>query len=234
MTSRLRHWMGWLPLCWQAVVACAPFPSPNGQADAGNPPDAAVVYDATRFVTEVVTVTYGEHAGFGQGQMPAVVLGPPMGRGAAMGGLDVVSLGLGGSITLRLGQDVVDGPGPDFTVFENAFTVANGTQTFAEPARVEVSADGVTYAAFACNPDGGWPFAGCAGVQPVLTPGPDGSLSPLDPTRSGGDHFDLADVAVSRARFIRITDVSMASPESNNAGFDLDAVAILSTAPGQD
>ena len=37
----------------------------------------------------------GGNAGFGQDQLPDVVLGPPMGKGTSRGSLDVLSLGVG-------------------------------------------------------------------------------------------------------------------------------------------
>ena len=58
----------------------------------------------------VMNVTYGIDAGFGQGLMPLIVLGPPVAGEADIGSLDVVSLGVGGSITLSFGPNhcVVD------------------------------------------------------------------------------------------------------------------------------
>ena len=44
-------------------------------------PEGGVIR-ADRFVTQVVSVTYGDCAGFGLPSMPAVVLGPPVGAGA--------------------------------------------------------------------------------------------------------------------------------------------------------
>src|SRR5439155_1341833 len=65
---------------------------------------------------------------------------------------------------------VVDGPGPDFTVFENPFLV-RGTTTqppYAEPGTVSVSADGVHWATFPCALDQPPYYPGCAGVYPVF------------------------------------------------------------------
>ena len=54
--------------------------------------------------------------------MPDIVLGPPVGGGALAGSLDVVSLGFSGEIVLCFEPNaIVDGPGADFIVFENAF-----------------------------------------------------------------------------------------------------------------
>src|SRR5207249_3673931 len=80
---------------------------------------------------------------------------------------------------------VVDGPGPDFTVFENPFLV-RGTTTgvpYAEPGTVSVSADGVHWAAFPCALDAPPYYPGCAGVYPVFANVDDPSApSPLVPT----------------------------------------------------
>ncbi len=55
----------------------------------------------------------------------------------------VVSLGDGGSATLSFPFPIVNGPGPDFAVFENAFS-----DYFLELAHVEVSSDGNTFFRF--------------------------------------------------------------------------------------
>src|SRR5439155_1687171 len=103
--------------------------------------------------------------------LPGVVLGGPRGAGAFQGSMDTFSLGLGGSIVLEFTDNVVvDGPGPDFTVFENPFLV-RGTTTgvpYAEPGTVSVSADGVHWAAFPCALDAPPYYPGCAGVYPVF------------------------------------------------------------------
>lgn len=57
---------------------------------------------------------------------------------------DAVSLGNGGAIEVGFDAPFGDGPGPDFAVFENAFSPA-----FLELATVEVSSDGETWARFA-------------------------------------------------------------------------------------
>jgi hypothetical protein len=174
------------------------------------------------FVTAVVDTQYGAGAGFGQASMPDVVLGPPAGRGAGAGSLDVVSLGLGGSITVELGVDVVDGPGVDLLVFENPFV------GFYESAEVAVSLDGVDFATFPCTPVA--PYPGCAGVNPVQAH-VDNEIDPTDPQSAGGDAFDLGQLGVARARFVRITDVGGLDTGGGMAGFDLDAVVAIHALP---
>jgi hypothetical protein len=55
----------------------------------------------------------------------------------------VVSLGDGGSAILTFSSPILNGNGPDFAVFENAFN-----NTFLELAHVEVSSDGINYFRF--------------------------------------------------------------------------------------
>jgi hypothetical protein len=173
-----------------------------------------------------------DDASHGHDRMPDVVMGPPVG-GGTMGSMDVVSLGCGGQITLYLGEHaVVDGPGPDLLVFENAFPV--GTETFAEPGEVRVSDDGETWVSFGCDAGGTWPPTGCAGIEPVYAT-PDNGLA-TDPTQAGGDAFDLADVGLPSASYVRIIDRTDAYYGDRMwcgaaGGFDLDAAAVVGVAP---
>lgn len=206
--------------------------APKPRVDGGFPTEAGVL-PSTRFAQRVVETKLGDCAGFGLASMPDVVLGPPVGEGATQGGLDVLSLGIGGSITLSFEQDaIVDGPGPDFLVFENAFYAGGNTaQPFAELGTVSVSDDGVTWKAFPCTATSA-PYGSCAGWHPVLS-SPDNGISPFDPEKAGGDPFDLADLGLTRARFVRIVDRGLGECSKNPAekltsgGFDLDAVASI-------
>ena len=205
------------------------------------------------YADDVVAFVPGSGAG-GAAGLPDVATGPPHGLGLFLGGLDVVSLGAGGAIDVEfLDNVVVDGPGVDFTVFENPFlTLASGFlgEPFAEPGRVSVSQDGVTWYAFdACQTAPLDPprYPGCAGVFPTLsdpddpsTPHPSiptstpiGDLVGLPqsqifvPEGSGGDSFDLADVGLTWARFVRVEDVGPARGLAGTVGFDFDAVAAV-------
>lgn len=170
----------------------------------------------------------------------------------------VVSLGDGGSITLTFAAAIVNGPGPDFAVFENAFN-----DTFLELAFVEVSANGIDFLRFPC--------ASLTPVDAQIDQGVDGRQQ-IDPTnvdglagkyRVGfGTPFDLARVNLSQAIQVRIVDVvgsidpafarydtalayGLPGPgfEANHiindpwptdfpsGGFDLDAVAVLYQLP---
>ncbi|MCY1039989.1 cell surface protein [Corallococcus sp. bb12-1] len=201
-----------------------------GDSDAGMQVDAGVdagVRPVDPFADRVTDYKPGDFAGFGQDRFPDVVFGPPVGAGQSAGSLDVLSLGQGGSITLEFTDLLaVDGPGVDLLVFENAFQKYGG-DIFAETARVSVSDDGTAWHDFPCDPsdkDGGYP--GCAGTHPVLS-APDNGISPLDPAVAGGDGFDLADVGLTRARFVRLTDTGLNSYGGTSGGFDLDALAVV-------
>ncbi len=195
----------------------------DGGVDSGPLPDAGMTTTGNPFIDAVARFTPGESAGFGQNQFPGIVFGAPQGAGERSGSLHVLSLGFGGSIEVQF-TDVmaIDGPGADFTVFENPFI------GFAELGAVAVSEDGVTWREFPCdinNMKGGFP--GCAGVKPVFSR-PDNGISPVDPAVSGGDTFDLAEVGLKQARFVRIRDLKttrMCIPPA--CGFDLDAIAVI-------
>ena len=206
------------------------------------------------FADRVVTMTVGPGGGGGSLEN---VLGPPRGGGAFEGSRDTFSLGLGGSIVLEFTDAIVDGPGPDFTVFENAFLtrgIATGPP-FAEPATVSVSADGEHFVAFPCALDQSPYYPGCAGIYPVFANADDPAApSPLEPSTtpiadlvgipidsftppagSGGDSFDLGAVGLPMARFVRIEASDLRPGLEGLAGFDLDAVAALhyATGPGE-
>ena len=67
----------------------------------------------------------------------------------------MLSLGLTGEIVVEFSDNlIVDGPGVDFTVFENPF-FGTGVfdildELFSEPGQVSVSQDGVVWHAFPC------------------------------------------------------------------------------------
>jgi hypothetical protein len=196
-------------------------------------PDGSVLR-ADRFVTKVVSFLPGDCAGFGLPSMPDVVFGPPVGAGSGSGSLDVVSLGFRGEIVLSFEPNaIVDGPGADFLVFENAFWAAgNPEHPAAELAEVSVSEDGVTWKTFPCTPGPGPTYGTCAGWRPVYSAPGDGT-SPVDPATAGGDPFDLSDLGLTHARFVRVRDLGTVACPANPAnkpttnGFDLDAIAIV-------
>jgi hypothetical protein len=186
------------------------------------------------FADAVVEFDPGPKGGFGSNLLPDVVLGPPRGGGQTQGSFDVVSLGIGGSIVLRFDAPVIcDGPGADFTVFENAFYAGSVTgPLFDEYGYVAVSQDGETFIELPYDAETG---EGLAGRTPVSS-NPDNDVSALDPSVSGGDSFDLAATGLAWASYVRITDVAGAIADlgdlpqfsvAPSAGFDLDAVAAV-------
>jgi hypothetical protein len=201
--------------------------SPANDGGAGAPSTLELPYAA-----HVVAFEPGEGAGFGQSGLPDIVLGPPDGKGYESGSLDVLSLGRGGSIVLGFeGLAITDGDGPDLVVFENPFWPGgDASAVYAEPGEVSVSEDGETWLTFACDRegDGEGNFDGCAGVTPTLEY--DASVGALDPLVTGGDAFDLADLGVKIAHFVRVRDVSLHG-DAPSAGFDLDAVGIANAVP---
>ena len=179
----------------------------------------------------VVSVTFGEGGGRGEEEMPGNVLGLPDSTARenvpTIDPSQVLSLGLGGEIILKFEQGVVvDAPGVDFTIFENAFVyrISGEDRLYAEPGEVAVSRDGFTFIPF---PFDSLSLKGCAGVTPTH-----GDMDPGNPEVSGGDGFDLAELGIDSIRFIRIRDVSVILKENSSHpfyditvnGFDLDAV----------
>ena len=200
------------------MVGCGVPPA----IDAGVEVDSGVPDAGDPWADRVVRFVPGPGAGFGQDRFPGVVLGPPSGQGDSAGSLDVLSLGKQGVIELEFTDLMaVDGPGVDLLVFENGFT------GFFETGVVAVSANGVDWKTFPCAAPVDAGFTGCAGTRPVYT-NPSLGISGTDPLVAGGDGFDLADVGLTSARFVRITDSGanrFYGPPGG--GFDLDAVAVV-------
>lgn len=187
----------------------------------------ALVISATRavagpFPDRVADYFIGSGGGFGLDFFPDNVLGPPAGGEDSEHPQDspmhLFSLGNGGWITLEYVDSViVDGPGPDFIVFENVFVPqSNPDMRFCETAVVAVSQDGDAFTTFTFRfhprPDNRVGYAdqyeGLAGVNPTLS-NPANGIDPTDPARAGGDAFDLADVGLLWVRFIRIRDTGI-------------------------
>jgi hypothetical protein len=136
---------------------------------------------------------------------PTLFLGGPQGGGFSTGSLDVVALGVDGELTVGFDVTIVDGPGADFTVSENGFVFGGGV--FAEVAFVEVSTDGTTFARFPTRyggPVGPLPafgsspmgtFGGLCGGLPGIANVNTNAIDPFDPVESGGEAFDLAELA---------------------------------------
>jgi hypothetical protein len=210
-----------------AAQAFVPEAEETSEEEPPAPPAGVDGTPCQGFAQAVREVRYGAGAGFGQSGLPAIVLGAPRGKGSASGSTHVLSLGSGGEIILDLGScPAVDGAGPDFIIFENAFFIGgNPAAPYAELAAVSASDDGVAFVNFPCS-SAAYPYDGCAGWHPVFS-NPENAISPFDAATAGGDAFDLANVGLARARFIRIVDLGLSGAAGGTAGFDLDAVAVV-------
>jgi hypothetical protein len=219
--------LGASALVWFVCTACGSVS--DGSARDGSGAGAAGAAGAvcpSRFATSVESFTAGPGSTFGQDQLPDIVLGPPKAGAPGTGSLDVATLGNGGTITLGFAPSaIVDGPGPDFIVFENAFDIDGDPQKpFAELATVEVSNDARTFRAFPCTATA-YPYGSCAGWHPVFANADTNQIDATDPSVAGGDDFDLADLGLSEARYVRITD--RVDLTGTSGTFDLDAVSIV-------
>ncbi len=175
----------------------------------------------------------GEGTDFGQGAeyFPLNVFGMPSAAARpdvpAATPEEVVSLGFEGMIIVgNTSQAIADRPGPDFVIFENAFEFGFN-RIYAEPGQVSVSQFGEVWHDFPCDAAS---LAGCAGTVPST-----GDYEPFDAQRAGGNAFDLADLGLEWARYIRIRDVSRAVRDNSDHafydptinGFELDAIVII-------
>ena len=164
---------------------------------------------------------------------PAAATNGARGGGLRSGGTDVYSLDLDGPRTeLVLGfsaHRIIDGDGPDFVVFENAFEIAGGGN-FMDPVIVEVSDDGEVFfefphtfagTAYDTDPD---TWTGFAGIHPVLHDADDRRTPAVDDPEAGGDRFDLADVGLAEATHIRLRPASEFPADRVSDGPDIDAV----------
>ncbi|MDX2177641.1 MAG: hypothetical protein SF028_14350 [Candidatus Sumerlaeia bacterium] len=214
----------------------------------------------------VESFTPGIGAGFGSAFFPANVLaGPDGGENPPFlpnaSEQQLLALGSGGAIVLRWDGDVIlDGPGPDFIVFENVFLEQTTGNPFMEAGIVSAgkTATALETFPFRFEPPPGWdagnPFAipltavnlpGVAGTQPTLATAANG-IDPADPALAGGNAFDLADLGLTWAGHIEIRDPKGplepgAALGSNGLpiydtpvglnGFDLDTVVAIHFGP---
>ncbi len=166
------------------------------------------------------------------------------GDGTGLPGQGIVSLGDGGTATLRFSGYVYDGAGPDFAIFENSFS-----DDFLELGFVEVSSDGQNF----------YRFESVSLTQDTAQVNGFGSLDATDIHNLAGKYradygtpFDLEEMAgvpgldIDSITHIRIIDVigtidtSYASRDGagriindpyptnfESGGFDLDAVGVI-------
>lgn len=191
--------------------------------------DSGALEPELPYAASVESFSPGEGAGYGEEELPGVALGPPGPAGTTQPSLDVVSLGVEGEIVVGFGdRRIVDGEGADFVVFENAFYPGGEEeQVYQELGEVSVSLDGENWVTFDCDVEaespGPWP--GCAGWRPTREYDAE-EVVPLEPEETGGDSFDLAEVGLEEARFVRVRGLSTrgAAPKT---GFDFDAVGVV-------
>jgi hypothetical protein len=199
---------------------------------------------ADPFADAVLEFSPGGAVTFGQGFFPDNVLGPPEGGPSDSVPQNqeqhLLSLGHGGSITLAFTDNVLlDGPGVDLLVFENALINAVNGDPFVEVATVEFSQNGVTWLQIPFDyespdpPDpptappviteANFPF-GFAGLTPTRSNTSNG-VDPTDPAVAGGDGFDLAGVGLSWAQFVRLTDSGLRGTATERTDADGDVIA---------
>jgi hypothetical protein len=166
---------------------------------------------------------------FGENYYPDNVLGPPdPGPGVGVYSptikpQEVLSLGHGGEIVLQfIDNIIVDGEGPDLTVFENPFISLLDGSVNIEAAMVSISQNGTDWLSF---PYDTVAMTGLAGVTPTAD-----NTRPTDPAISGGDQFDLGDLGLSWAAFVKLTD--MGDLYRDVGDFDLDAVVAINSGEG--
>jgi hypothetical protein len=225
----------------------AQFPPPAGQ-----PGTTAIHKDSSAIIAWAtgIEVTRGyinisdpaqihegsNYASFG---LPENALGPASGNS-----VDVVSLGDGGIATLTFARPVKNGPGPDFCVFENAFS-----DTYLELAFVEVSSDGFRFVRFPAisltqtdEQIGGFGSLDATKIHNLAGKYRQGYGTPFDLE----DLIDSTDIDLDNITHIRIIDVvgsinpSYGTTDSQgnfindlfptpfySGGFDLDAVGVI-------
>ncbi len=187
------------------------------------------------YADQVISFTPLSPNGFGAAFLPGNVLGPPAGMGASApqaSASELVSLHAranndggksapyGGSIVLEFDDNlIVNGPGFDFTVFENVFFAGgNPLNRWMEPAVVSVSQDGGHFydisfdyvphytaagVEIMTNPYS-YPL-GFAGIEPIYSFGT--SPDPTNPAVSGGDHFDLSWVSGKQLLWVKYVKI---------------------------
>jgi outer membrane protein OmpA-like peptidoglycan-associated protein len=144
-----------------ALLGDYPSPGPNASNVIRDTSGAVVALPADRahWADEVVSYVVGEPAPIPEGQDPSTALGPPDYTPNKWERPHAVSLGNGGSLTLKFNHGaLVDGDGPDLFIFEIGPSV--------EAMNVDVSADGVTWV-----PVGSAPGGPCAvDIAPYVKP----------------------------------------------------------------
>jgi hypothetical protein len=196
-----------------------------------------------RYADVVIEAPGATGEGFGD---PSRAINGVRGSGLNEGSFDVYSLDGAERTHLVLAwrdARIMDGPGADFVVFENAFQTASGTSNFMDPVVVSVSHDGETFvdmphsydapdpSRYSSDPDD---WQGFAGRTPVLFHEEDNVVDPFDPVLAGGDAFDLASLPESEegrrireegARFVRLVSASRTTNPETGEHYPRDLVS---------
>ncbi len=142
---------------------------------------------------------------------PSLAANGARGAGCCAGGVDVFSIADHLELGWR-GRRVVDGPGPDLVVFENAFQI-DDARRFMDPCVVSVSADGVAWEAFPhdfqgdpADPTRPEDWTGFAGITPTLLHVEDNPVDAFDAAVAGGDAFDLWDLPDGPVRDLALAE----------------------------
>lgn len=218
------------------------FPPPAGQAGS-----TAIHKDSSVFVGWATNCEVARgymnienpslgYASFGN---DAIATGPASGTTTS-----VISLGDGGTATLTFASTIINGPGPDFAVFENGLS-----DTFLEIGFVEVSSDGEYFVRFPAISEiqtstqvGGFGSVDCRYIHNFAGKYRVGYGTPFDLE----DLIDSTGIDINAITHVRIVDVigsidpqyatydSQGSIVNNlhptpfeSSGFDLDGVGVI-------
>lgn len=231
-------------LCVIAFSAMAQFAPPAGQAGS-----TALHKDSSIFVAWASHCTLQRgYRDISNPSLGLVTYGDSTEALGAPNATGVISLGDGGSATVSFRTPIVNGPGWDFAVFENAFV-----DTFLELSFVEVSSDGINFHRFPAT----------SNTQDSIQVGSFGGLDATKINNLAGKYivnygtpFDLEELKnvvgldVNHVTHVRIIDVvgciqdTFARYDKNNhrindpwrtdfltGGFDLDAIGVINTWP---
>jgi len=185
------------------------------------------ISDSDPWADEVTEFTQGTTcSGLGQNFFPENILGKPgqafcpQSVSPIFNPEEFLSLGNEGEIIVKFTNNhIINNSGPDFTIFGNANYSKTDSSIEAKAGIVSVSQDGTTWYDFAYNAASLTGFCG-------LTPTADWT-SPLNPDISGGDSFDLSDVGLSWASFVKIKDCGQIAQDDGT--FAIDAVAAVNS-----
>jgi len=192
---------------------------------------------AAVFASEVISYAAGTTS-FGNLQDPASALGPPDGIVGDQGGFDsvlslfnpafesqeVVSVGEGGHLTLRLENFVLVGLGPDVGVVANAGLIDLGVISFEMPASFYQDSGPFDTTPGSLVSDFGAPFDPVGGLS-AFDGLNHGQFIALLGGSGGGQWLDLSSTGLVKVGFIRFS-VADDGNAQNDMNFEIDAVSV--------